>query len=164
MDKTDLKRLGDELDEAEAVRSAMWAADKGTFAFSPDSVTFAEFERIMKRYHDAELAYGAAVTERSLAVREKYRARKTAPRSFEAFKLRDKRFAAECLIDEIVAARPEFATAREFIDANAAFIVADAIYDMAERRYQAARRRDAVDPSSIVVRHHPRRKPSEVRL
>jgi hypothetical protein len=163
-----LKRLGDELDEAEREMLTMMAADRGTYFFSPDSVPFEKYVAIMKRLHDAEIAYGREVTERSRARRGRYRNRKTPPRGGDAFKLRDKKYEAEARIDEIVAARPEFATKREFIDANAAFIEADVIYDYAQAMYnskeQAAKRRDAADRASNVVRKRYSRKSNEVHL
>src|SRR5438067_1506764 len=116
--KPSIARLGKELDKAESAVNAMMAADKGTYFFSPDSVPFEEYVAIMHRRHEAELAYGRAVTERSRAAREKFRNRKTPIRSRDAFKLRDKMYQAEALVDEIEAARPEFATSREFIDAD----------------------------------------------
>ena len=147
MPKPNLARLGRELDEAERAVSAMMSADRGTYFFSPDSVPFKEYVAIMHRRHVAELAYGSAVTGRSRAAREKFRNRKTAPRARDAIKLRDKMYEAEALIDEIEAARPDFATMREFIDANAAFTVASAIYDYAQERYNSdeaqSRRRNA---------------------
>jgi hypothetical protein len=142
-----LKMLGDRLDEAERAVSAMMSADRGTYFFSPDSVPFEGYVAIMHRRHVAELAYGRAVTERSRAARERYRNRKTTPRARDAIKLRDKMYETEAHLDEIIAARPEFATTREFIDANAAFTVAGAIYDYAQERYNSdeavSRRRDA---------------------
>jgi hypothetical protein len=147
MSKPNLARLGRDLDNAERAVSAMWAADKGSFTFSPDSVSFEEFERIMQRHHDAELVYGQAMTDRSRAAREKFKARKRAPRSRDAFRLREKLYEAGAHLDEIIECRPELATLREFIDAQAAFNEADAIYDYAEAMYNseesASRRRDA---------------------
>ena len=163
-----LKRLGDDLDEAERAVSAMMFADRGTYDLSPDSVAFVDYITIMQWRHDAELAYGFAVTEREREKREKFKNRKTPIKTRDAFRLRDRKFEAECRVDEIVAARPEFATLREFIDANATFVTADAIYDLAQERYnseeQAARRRDAADRASNIVRRRPRRKSSEVHL
>ena len=76
MRKNNLKRLGDELDDAERAMSAMFEADTHTYFYSPDSVPFKTYVAIMKRHHDAELAYGQAVTERLEAAREKFRNRK----------------------------------------------------------------------------------------
>lgn len=130
-----LKVLGDRLDEAERAVSAMWAADCGTYSFSPDSVSFEEFERLMKRQHDAVLAYGEAVTERSRAVREKFKSQNKLLRARDAVKLRDKMYEAEARIDLFEELGPDFYTKREFIDANAAFVVADWIWDHAQERY-----------------------------
>lgn len=163
MGKT-LKRLGDELDEAERAVSAMMSADRGNYFFSPDSVPFDEYVAIMKRRHDAEGAYGQAVTERERAKRERFKNRKTPMTSRDGLRLRNERDFAEIRIDEIVAARPDFATMREFIDANAAYIAADAIFDCAQEMYRSQLAIARRDKTSNTVRKFYRRKSNEVHL
>jgi hypothetical protein len=143
----EIRKLGDALDEAERAVSAMWAADRGTYTFSPDCVPFAEFERIMKGYHDAKCAYGQAVTARNLYQVCKLENSKRMPKSDDKHALDDAKYAAEARIDELEELGPDFYTHREFIDANAAFTLADQRFDIAEAKYQseeaASRRRDA---------------------
>jgi hypothetical protein len=168
MPKPSIARLGKKLDEAERAVSAMMAADRGTYFFSPDSVPFEEYERIMHRRHVAKLEYGEALAERNRAARENFRNRKTPPRPRDAFKLRDKKFETEERVDMFEELGPGFYTAREFLDANAAFTLADAIWDYAQEKYQSADRsrhsRDAADRAANIVRKTYRRKPVEVHL
>jgi hypothetical protein len=168
MPKPSIARLGKKLDEAERAVSAMMAADRGTYFFSPDSVPFEEYERIMHRRHVAKLEYGEALAERNKAAREKFRNRKAPIRARDAFKLRDTKFAAEDHYDTLAALGPDFYTERELLDANAAFTLADWKFDHAQERYNseeiAARRRDAADRAANIVRTNYHRKPVEVHL
>ena len=153
-----LKQLGDELDAAESAVSVMMSDDSGTYFFSPDNVSFEEYEAIMKRRHDAELAYGLAVVERERVKRDRFKNRKTPLTSADGFRLNAAKVKAEARIDEIVAARPDFATMREFIDANAAYVTSELNLDRALdeffERDQIARRRELSDRANNIVRRN----------
>jgi hypothetical protein len=147
-----IRKRRDALDNAESAVSDMWSRDRGTYSFSPDSVTFKKFEALMHRRHVAEIAYGSAITDRNLYLRVKAENRKTTPTQAAGIKLRDKMYAAEDHLDEIIAARPEFATVREFIDANAAFVLAMDLYDIAERQFQDRQRQSRADKRANINR------------
>lgn len=105
-----------------------------------------------RRYHLAFAAYGEAITARNLYHQCKFENLKRAPKAADKFELNAVRFMAEERIDEIVAARPEFATAREFIDANAAFMLAKAKHDIAERKFQEHQRQARADKRDNINR------------
>jgi hypothetical protein len=161
---TTLARLGKELDSAERENFRAWKAYYIIYFLSPDAISLEEYTRIKTRYQDAERAYGDAVTERSHAVQEKFRNRKTPVRADDEFKLYDAKWMAEEKLDRIIVCRPDLATRREFIDANAKFIEAEDAYFFAKEKFQSDDRQARADRASNIVRKSYHRKPQEVHL
>jgi hypothetical protein len=153
MGKTSLKRLGDELDEAEREVAAMLAADRGTYFFSPDSVPFEEYVARMHRQHLAYLAYSGALTERNTIAKEKFRNRKRPPRMGDAKKYRDAKYETEDRYDTFAKLGPDFYTKREWLDASSAFAIADWKWDAANEHYQRAEREAIADRAAGINRY-----------
>jgi len=98
-------------------------------------------------YQSALIKYGEAVTARKLYQECKFENSKRIPKSADKHELEAALAAAEERIDMIEAMRPDFATAREFIDANADYMLAEARCEIAQSKYAsdegASRRRNA---------------------
>jgi hypothetical protein len=163
-----IKKLAAALDSAECALSAVWLSDHGTFAFSPDSLSYERWCILSHRFHKLKGAYTTAVGDRNRAARARARNRKTPPKSRDKFALEDRMHEAADRLDVIEAMRPDFATARELIDANASFLLADSLLDIAQEHYQNAaslrRRQNRADAASNIVRVSHRRKSHEVHL
>jgi hypothetical protein len=155
-----IARLAGELERAEqehdqllrviAICGPNWAQ-----SLDPDEIAEVNAEElgIHCRYWDAEIAYSRANAARDLVARVRAEDRKTPPRAADAFKLRDAKYEALARLDLIKQCRPEFATTRELLDANAAAVLAAELYEIAERKFQDAERQARADRSAGIVRY-----------
>lgn len=138
-----IARLAGELDRAEQACSR----------FEVDlTMTCEQHYARCDRLNEVEMEYGRAIAARDLAARVKAENRKT-PRANDAFKLRDAKYAAQDRLDLIEECRPEFATRRELLDANAAAVLAERLYEIAENKFQDAERQALADKRAGIVRH-----------
>ena len=153
MGKSNLKRLGDELDDAERDVAEMMADDCGSYFFSPDSVPFDEYAARMHRQHMAYLAYSGALTELNTIAKDKFRNRKRAPRMSDAPKYRDAMYATEDRCDLFEKLGSDFVTKREWLDASSAFALADWKWDAANDHYQRAEREAIADRAAGINRY-----------
>lgn len=154
LSKRQRDKLGDEYEAAELARAEMWAGDGGSYSFSPDNVPFDEFERIMKRHHDAELAYIVAVNAHSLYVRAKAWHSRRVLSQREAFKLKDKMYDASIHAEEIeeLSCALGCIKGRELTDAKAARTLAKQLFLIHQEKFRNAEREARADKRAGINR------------
>ena len=155
-----IAHLGEKLDRAEVNRDQMIAiADfcgpNWAEGVPADEIAraLAEEEAIRRRYRDAHSAYSDAVYARVDFEKYKMENSKRVIKSFDNTALISAWHAANHYVDLINDMRPEFASARELIDANAAFMIADHRYDVAKVKFEDAARQVRDDKRAGIIRH-----------
>jgi hypothetical protein len=152
-----IRTLAKNLDRADSEVAWMWATDRKTFTFTPDSVPLEEYTTACDRLHAATTAYGAAAWDRARAARDKFRDRKSIPATAKfAVKLRGDKYEAMYQLDAITERGYLYKTEREVIDANIVLWLADQKYEIAQEKYQSEeamrRRQNRADKAAGVVR------------
>ena len=153
-----IAKLGDALDRAERRKNQL--VDTAEFCgpladdIPPDEVAaiIADDEAIRTQYRAAHWAYAEAVTERVHHQMRRLENSKCVPKSGDRIPLEAARWTAEDRVELIDAMYPQFASAREFIDANAAFMIAEHAYEVARDKFQEAAREDVADKRAGIVR------------
>lgn len=153
LSKRQRDKLGDEYEAAELARAEMLAGDGGSYFFSPDNVPYDEFERIMKRHHDAKMAYIDAVNAHSIYVRAKAWHSRRVLSETEGFWLKQKAYDAAFHAEEIEELDDlGCITGRELIDAKAARTLATQLFLIQQDKFQRAGREARADKLAGINR------------
>jgi hypothetical protein len=153
-----IEKLGAAFDHAEVLTSRAWDGDTGRFSFTPDTMPCERYYAICHRRHKAELAYVRAISARNLSIKCKAENAKRAPQSRDRFALEAAMSAASDHLDLIEKCRPNFATKRELIDANAAAVLAESLFEIAKTKF------NEVGRAARITGTHPRSRSARSRL
>jgi hypothetical protein len=105
----------------------------------------AEEEAIRQRHREAQARYTDAVYARVRYLKWKMENSTRRVKSSDEFKLWCTKSATEQRIDLMNDMFPDFASGREWTDANAAFMLADHAYDVAKTKFEDAARENSQD-------------------
>jgi hypothetical protein len=153
-----IRQLRDELDAAEnsfdrMVYTSNFCGPMGSDI--PDDVqaqVHAEEDGIRNRFRLACDAYRSAIEQRRDYLTFKAENSNTVLTDREGFQLKLRWWSADHDLNEVWAARPEYATMREVIDAGSAARLAKELYDIAETKFQDRQRQARFDKKHNIVR------------
>jgi hypothetical protein len=121
-------------------------------------------DAIRRRFREAQAAYCDAAYGRVRFLKWKMENSKRRVKSHDKHALDNARYWAEARVDLLTDMCPQFASAREWTDANCAFMLADHAYEVAKDKFEEAERERQRDAAFNIVCVSRRRQPHEVHL